>query len=719
MLRYSLAVLGLIAALIVLRWPGAGGTELLPNGGFESGTDPWIAFDGVLDTVASPVHGGAAAGRLSGTLVQTHEVRQFLDAQSGASYTFGGWAYLDDAGAASVSLRISWFASNGDFISQDSSAFLSIHKPEYQSISTGSRTAPVGATRARLDVVVQVSAPFTVYLDDLSLDGPAPTPTPAPTAAPATDTPSPSPSAAPTPTATATPSASPTPLPTATQSTSPTAVPSATAVPTPTRSPAPSRTPTPTPSPTVPTAFADLTNGSFEDVDGDGLPFGWRKFGGEMTTTAAQHTDGLRALEFRSRTASTKWAYQTVLVTGGEYYSALADALPGDGVEAAFLRISWYASEDGSGSSLGSTDSPLATADPAFTRLDTGAVQAPDKAMTARIRLMMRPESDAPATAYFDDVEFGPAVASTPTLTPSPAASPSPTPMATASPPQTPTPSAAPTLTASPVPTPTPPAAQEPEVFPTLTNAGFENPGVDGAPYGWRKVGGEISVVAEPRSEGSRALRFASATTSTKWVYQTVTIDPGAYYEASVQALKDDPGTEALFLRLSWYAAEDGEGAAIDSVDSTDLLDADSPAFRSLSTGPVQSPSEARSVRVKLMLRPVSASVSAAYFDDVRLSRVPAPPGTPAGLPPGTVLAVARGSGSVTGAASATPAVLGAVSTPVVPANVRARATPVPGPVPAPDSGPDGLTYAAMSVALAALGLAGFSEWRRRVERRA
>jgi hypothetical protein len=384
--------------------------------------------------------------------------------------------------------------------------------------------------------------------------------------------------------------------------------------------------PTPAPTPTIPPAFLELTNGSFELTDDGGLPLGWRKFGGEMTTTDAQHTDGVRALEFRSQTSSTKWVYQTVLVSGGEYYRALADALPADGVEAAFLRISWYGSADGSGSALGSADSPPASAVAAFTRLDTGAVQAPDKALTARVRLMVRPESDAAATAYFDDVEFAAVPAPTPTLTPSPTDSPTPSPTTTATAAsQTPTPSAAPTSTATPVPAPTPSPAEDPLVFAGLTNGGFEQAGVGGAPYGWRKVGGEMSVVAEPHFEGSMALRLNSATTSTKWAYQTVNVEPGSYYEASVQALKNDAAAEALFLRLSWYAAEDGDGAAIDSVDSTELLSSDSPAFRVLSTGAVQAPSEARSVRVKLMIRPISAADSAGYFDDARLSHVPAP----------------------------------------------------------------------------------------------
>jgi hypothetical protein len=46
-----------------------------------------------------------------------------------------------------------------------------------------------------------------------------------------------------------------------------------------------------------------------------------------------------------------------------------------------------------------------------------------------------------------------------------------------------------------------------------------------------------------------------------------------------------------------------------------------------------------------------------------------------------------------------------------------ALATPASTVVPSTDSDRDWLTYAAMSVAIAALGLAGFSELRRRSER--
>lgn len=478
MLRYSLAALILIAALVLLGSPGAGATELLANGGFEFGGDPWGHTDGTLETVAAPVHGGAAAGRLTGTLLPMHEVYQLLDVQEGGSYTFSGWVYLDDPGAARAFLKVRWLAWNGNPLSDAQSVPLTIHKPEYQAITTGSLNAPAGATRARFGILVEPTAPFIVHLDDFSVEGPAPgsVPTPVPTLAP-------------------------TPKPT----------PVASAAPSPTRSPIATFTPGPTPTATpvgVPAFFSVLTNGGFEDLDSDGLPYGWRKFGGQ------------------------------------------------------------------------------------------------------------------------------------------------------------------------------------------------------------------ISSVVEPRLQGSHALLFASATTSTKWVYQTVSVEPGAYYQTSVSGLKNDPASESLFLRLSWYASDDGAGSAITSVDSVEALEANAPAFRTLSTGPVQAPAGARSVRVKLMLRPVSASPAAGYFDDVRLTRVPPPAASQDTLIAGRAAGPARRSPAVQASAGATPAARAAVFTPVVPANVRARATPAPIPAAGEESGAGWLSYASVAVAVAAVGVAGFSHLRRRAERR-
>ncbi|HET9476381.1 MAG TPA: hypothetical protein VFP63_02710, partial [Dehalococcoidia bacterium] len=251
--------------------------------------------------------------------------------------------------------------------------------------------------------------------------------------------------------------------------------------------------------------------------------------------------------------------------------------------------------------------------------------------------------------------------------------------------------------------------AEPPEFFPALTNGGFEDLDSDGMPYGWRKVGGQMSAVTGLRSEGNRALQLESGTTSTKWVYQTVSVETGAYYQASAYALKNDPAVEALFLRLSWYAAENGDGSAIKSVDSLDLLATDAQAFRSLTTGPAQAPPGARSVKVRLMLRPVSDAPAAGYFDDVRLARVP----PPAVTAPVTSLRAAAVSVRKSTAATDTPGALGVVSTPVVPANFRAWATPAPFLTAGQGSDAGWIIYASLTAAAASLGVTGLGLWRR------
>lgn len=98
-------------------------------------------------------------------------------------------------------------------------------------------------------------------------------------------------------------------------------------------------------------------------------------------------------------------------VAGGDYYRASAEAYAGEGAEAAFVRVSWYGSHDGSGPALSSVDSihSATTTDGGFRRLATEAVQAPAGAASAKLRLMLRPLSDQPTIAYFDAASFSPA----------------------------------------------------------------------------------------------------------------------------------------------------------------------------------------------------------------------------------------------------------------------------------------------------------------------
>jgi len=180
---------------------------------------------------------------------------------------------------------------------------------------------------------------------------------------------------------------------------SPTAAPTATEVPS-----------TATPSPSTPTPTAGLVNGGFEEAEDDGKPVGWRKYGGELSRSSAARWEGQFAAAFTSQTASTKWVFQTVAVEGGGAYVLSGYALKNDAnVEAAYLRLSWYASPDGSGKAIDSVDSTTRLTDgsPRFRFLTSGPVVAPAEAASAKVRLMLDPRSEAEGTVYFDAISFG------------------------------------------------------------------------------------------------------------------------------------------------------------------------------------------------------------------------------------------------------------------------------------------------------------------------
>ncbi len=367
---------------------------MLVNGGFEAGTLGWSISSGEfgrLDTVGSPIQEGKSAAVLTGSQLQTHTISQWIQVQPGQEYRFSGWVLLNDPAVSQVYLEVTWWEAGGSMVgSSYSAAPLTGVNSAFRLLDTGTIVSPVAARSARVAARIWITAPFTIYLDGLAFDGPAlVATTPAPTATPAV-----------TPAPTATPSATSPPIPT-----TPTPTAQATSSPTSTPTPDPASDSVPTPAPEL-SVFPHLVNGGFEQLRGDLTPFGWRKQGGEMTTTDEPRAEGARALALTSRSASTKWVYQTVVVTAGAYYRATVRAMPGAGVESVFLRISWYASEDGSGSSADQVDSLPAAGSGALSQISVEAVQAPADARSARVRLMLRPSSEAPATAYFDAVTF-------------------------------------------------------------------------------------------------------------------------------------------------------------------------------------------------------------------------------------------------------------------------------------------------------------------------
>jgi hypothetical protein len=140
-------------------------------------------------------------------------------------------------------------------------------------------------------------------------------------------------------------------------------------------------------------------------VRSDGTGYGWDNFGGVDKVVSGPAVDGERAMELTSSTDSTKWVQQTVRVQGGAWYAASGwgQSATGD----VFLRLSWYASSDGSGSAIDNQDSSITAPGQSFALMPTGGVQAPADAHSVKVRLMFRPGAGA-SSAVFDAVTFGP-----------------------------------------------------------------------------------------------------------------------------------------------------------------------------------------------------------------------------------------------------------------------------------------------------------------------
>lgn len=244
--------------------------------------------------------------------------------------------------------------------------------------------------------------------------------------------------------------------------------------------------------------------------------------------------------------------------------------------------------------------------------------------LVVRIRLSGSPGD----VVYVDDVRFEGATPATMT----PTSSPVPEPSATSSPGATST--RTPNATRTPQATSTPDGAVattngDVPISTGLRNADFESGGDDGTPSYWHKYGGTVAFDTRAHT-GSGAARLSSATESTKWLYQTVVVDGGGWYEFGAWLLSDDAAVTAAFLRISWYASADGSGEALSTDDSTESLRAPSDQYRFLTTGAVQAPSEARSAKLRIVMTPGSGATMSIIADDASFGAADPPAGEPA-----------------------------------------------------------------------------------------
>lgn len=420
--------------------------ELLENGGFEQGLSGWSGTG--LSTAGCQPHSGGYALEIA-TAGSTAFAEQGVSGPIGeGNHSLRGSLMLAD-GSPQVELLLTWLDSNGGTL--DRRAKNVTPGDTYGSFSFTS-ARPAGAESVRVRVSIHSAGPAAVCLDDVSLEGSSP---PSPTEAP---------------TATTTPSVTPSPTP------SPSSPPQAASTPSPPAG-------TATPDGAVAAPSLSFINGGFEQ----GLE-GWSKHGGELRAVASPVYAGAAAGELYSNTASTKWAYQVARIDPSRVYEFAGYLHGGPGVSRAYLRVSWYASGDGSGRALATSDSTAAidSNHDGWVYLTTGPVLPPPGANSARPRIVFTPNGAAPAAVQFDDLSFA-------------SVQPAPTPVETEPPPPDPT-EVVRESAAAPSPSPSP-AAAEPNGD---VEATLELPGAPPEPTPLREVLAVQADVTPGVEEASR-----------------------------------------------------------------------------------------------------------------------------------------------------------------------------------------------------------------------
>lgn len=157
-----------------------------------------------------------------------------------------------------------------------------------------------------------------------------------------------------------------------------------------------------------------------------------------------------------------------------------------------------------------------------------------------------------------------------------------------------------------------------------IQNPGFEQS--SGSSFAsWSKTPSTLSLSTASISglfhSGAFSASFKSQSTSTKYLYQVITNPLGTLkLSAWIRLLNDN---QSGFVRLSWYESADGSGTEIKSLDS--------PVVASISDWQKievsgDTPSPAKSLRVKLVLDPSTSNTVELLFDEVVLEQVDPPP---------------------------------------------------------------------------------------------
>ncbi|MBI5287924.1 MAG: lamin tail domain-containing protein [Chloroflexi bacterium] len=381
LLFFAVALVAFAAAGLARGTPTASAFDYVENGGFELGTDRWtlISPGSTFDTEADAV--GPSEGAVRGRITLA-EGRFTLTQTSLAGAPAGRYDFSVRLRATSDALLVS-----AQVLSSSPVAVYWKQEASYLSGAWTELSGTVDVTGYD-SIIIRIggngSPGDVLYVDDVRFEGAPPaTMTPTNTPIPPTETPTPVP-----------------PTPTKTPKATATVVEATPAGP----------PPTPAEHRAIELASGSVSNGGFEDVAEGGRPVAWDKYGGELSTSSSIVRTGAHSALLESSSESTKWLYQPVLVASGTSYTFDAWVLLDDpGVSSSWLRISWYASPDGSGEALDTSDSTerLDGTSGEWRSLTTGSVTAPAGAASAKLRVMLQPASGGTAALYVDDASFG------------------------------------------------------------------------------------------------------------------------------------------------------------------------------------------------------------------------------------------------------------------------------------------------------------------------
>ncbi len=158
-LAASLAAALTLGGLLALSpTASAADTDLVTNGGFESGTSGWSCSAGSGSAVTTPTHGGGSALKAVPAGSDNARCAQTVRVKPGSAYTLSGWVrggyvYLGASGTGTTDVS-TWTASAGD----------------WQKLTTSFRTGP-STTSVEIYTHGWYGTP-AYYADDLSLVGP-------------------------------------------------------------------------------------------------------------------------------------------------------------------------------------------------------------------------------------------------------------------------------------------------------------------------------------------------------------------------------------------------------------------------------------------------------------------------------------------------------------------------------------------------------------------